>query len=278
MTTVIIVDDQASIREFLKINLSSEVDIQIVGLAENGQDAIAQVGEHQPDIVLMDIEMPGKINGIGATEIIARRFPDTKVLLFTSQDDQAQLNHALKVGARGYVLKNTNIKDIGHIIRLAEKGFFQIGPILGNWDGSLHNIVQSNSSFLETEEIPSTVSAIVQQNSDYMDQSAGVSEMNHVISNLTSGLFQLQKTLKSQQSTIINLTNQYSQVQQEIRTKLKTDKSIFNGGRTINHRSKKASKPFSQRRQNILFVSSFLLGVFTVIVLILLIMTLGAAF
>ena len=142
MTTVLIVDDLNSIREFLKINLSTEPDIEVVGLADNGKDAIVQAEEHQPDIILMDISMPGTIDGIQATARIVQRFPRTKILLLTSQDDQHQLDRALKAGSRGYILKNTSIKDISNIIRLAEKGFFQIGPILGNWDGTFHNTVQ----------------------------------------------------------------------------------------------------------------------------------------
>lgn len=278
MTTIIIVDDQNSIREFLKINLSTEIDIDVVGMADNGYSAIAQVGEHQPDIVLMDIEMPGKIDGIEATEAIAARFPETKVLLFTSQDDRQQLNRALKAGARGYVLKNTSVKDIANIIRLTEKGFFQIGPILGNWDGSKNNF-HTDAANIQTEYAPSKVAAIVRQSSDssYSDEIVyNPSEMNHVLSNLTSGIFELQATIRSQEDTIVNLTNQYSKVQQEIKTKLRQNPSVFSDRRRpINYSSRVMSKPLSQRRQHFLFISSFFLGVFTVIILIFVIAILG---
>ncbi|MCC0175750.1 response regulator transcription factor [Waterburya agarophytonicola K14] len=278
MTAIIIVDDQNSIREFLKINLSTEADIEVVGMADNGQAAIVQVEEHQPDLVLMDIEMPGEIDGIDATEAIVRRFPNTKVLLFTSQDDKQQLNRALKVGARGYVLKNTSVKDIGNIIRLTEKGFFQIGPIFGNWDGSGVNNHQSEVTATHTEYIPHKVSAIVRQNSDYAyeNEVANSPGMNHVISDLTSGIFQLQETIKSQEDTIVNLTNQYSQVQHEIKTKLRNDKSFFNGYGGNIYNSRVSPKALSQRRQHFLFISSFFLGVFTVIILIFVITTLGS--
>lgn len=277
MTTVLIVDDLSSIREFLKINLSSEPDIEIIGLADNGQSAIAQVGEHQPDIVLMDIEMPGKINGIEATKSISKRFPDSRVLLLTSQDDQKQLNLALQAGARGYILKNTGVKDIATIIRLTEKGFFQIGPILGNWDGSQHDSLHSNSRANESQQIPAGVGALVEQGSLPNSESADTSEMNSVLSNLTSGLFQLQETIRSQEDTIINLTNQYSQVQKEIKVKLKNEKRVFNNGRQYSLRSNLMPKNPSQRRQHFLFISSFFLGVFTVLIMMLLILTLGTA-
>ena len=277
MTTVIIVDDQNSIREFLKINLSTEHDIEVVGMADNGQAAIAQVGEHQPDIVLMDIEMPGKIDGIEATETIVTRFPQTKILLFTSQDNRRQLNRALKAGARGYVLKNTSVKDIGNIIRLTEKGFFQIGPILGSWEGSKVESYQ-DSLAVSTEYVPDKVSTIIQSNSEYSygeEAIAESSQMNHVLSNLTSGIFQLQKTIKSQEDTIVNLTNQYSQVQREIKTKLKKDKRVFNHKRTPGYDGRIRSTPLSQRKQHVLFISSFFLGVLTVVFLLFIIVFLG---
>ncbi len=278
MTTVLIVDDLNSIREFLKINLSSEPDIQIVGLADNGDRAIAQVEEHQPDIVLMDIEMPGAIDGIQATRIITQRFPHVKVLLLTSQDDRQQLNRALQAGSRGYILKNTSVRDISNIIRLTEKDFFQIGPILGNWDGTLHRNIQSQSnvSSWSMGQSPSKVGAIVKPDFLDPDESSDALDMNYRLSNLTTGLFQLQETIKSQEDTIINLTNKYSQVQQEIRTKLKKDQHIMDTPRSIRYGFKVAPKTRTQKQQHLLFISSFFLGVLTVIVLMLLIITLGA--
>ncbi len=277
MTTVIIVDDQNSIREFLKINLSTEPDIEVIGMAHNGQAAIAQVGEHQPDIVLMDIQMPGKIDGIEATEIITDRFPQTKILLFTSQDNRQQLNRALKAGARGYVLKNTSVKDIGNIIRLTEKGFFQIGPILGNWDGSKATSDRDSLVF-SSKYVRDRASTVIQPSSGYSygeEAISNPSQMNHVLSNLTSGIFQLQETIKSQEDTIVNLTNQYSQVQQEIRTKLKKNKRVVNHNRTLGYNSRIRSQPLSQKKQHILFISSFFLGAFTVIFLLFIIVFLG---
>ncbi len=281
MTTVLIVDDLNSIREFLKINLSSEPDIQIVGLADNGDRAITQVEEHQPDIVLMDIEMPGAIDGIQATKIITQRFPHVKVLLLTSQDDRQQLNRALQAGSRGYILKNTSVRDISNIIRLTEKDFFQIGPIVGNWDGTLHRNIQSQSNVTNVNswsmgQSPSKVSAIVKPDFPYSDESRDALDLNYTLSNLTTGLFQLQETIKSQENTIINLTNKYSQVQQEIRTKLKKDRPIINTPRSVRYGFKVASKTRTQKQQHLLFISSFFLGVLTVIVLMLLIITLGA--
>lgn len=274
MTTVLIVDDLSSIREFLKINLSSEPDIEIVGLADDGERAIAQVKKHQPDVVLMDIDMPGSIDGIRATEKIVCNFPQTKVLLLTSQDDREQLNLALQVGGRGYILKNTSVKDIANIIRLTQKGFFQIGPIFGNWNGSLHHNLQSNHNWQITSDLNRT-GTIIQQGSPSTDEFAN-SNLNLVLSNLTSGIFQLQETIKSQEDTIVNLTNQYSQVQQEIKTKLRRDRGIYQNFRSAGYNFRTVPKTRSQRQQqHFLLISSFFLGVLTILILLLLIVTLS---
>ncbi|MEL6496361.1 MAG: response regulator transcription factor, partial [Cyanobacteria bacterium J06623_7] len=235
MTKVLIVDDLNSIREFLKINLSSETDIEVVGLANDGRGAITQVEEHQPDIVLMDINMPGEIDGIEATEKITRRFPQSKILLLTSEDDRHQLDRALRAGSRGYILKNTSIKDIANIIRLAEKGFFQIGPIVGDWNGSLHHSVQMSASKLERDEGDlERTDAIIPHKFDYAADASRSPEMSHTISNLSSQLFRLQETIESQEDTILNLANKYSQVQEDVARQLRRDRAVDrNSGFTV---------------------------------------------
>lgn len=260
MIRVIIVDDQNSIREFLRVKLARELDIQVVGMADNGKRAIEQIEKHQPNIVLMDIEMP-TMDGIVATEIISQRFANnTKVVLLTSKDNQKQLNLALKAGARGYILKNTSPEDVAKIIRLTEKGFFQIGPILNNW-----NYSEKTPESSELKYSPNS--------SEYSDISTSP-EMHNLLSNLTSSLFQLQKTIQSQENTIVNLTNQYKQVQQEIRNRL-GDKGLLNDTRSVKYKSRKAQLSLTERRQNFLFITSFLLGVLTVGVIILIITGLG---
>ena len=281
MTTVLIVDDLSSIREFLKINLSSEPDLKVVGLADNGQRAIAQTEEHQPDIILMDINMPGEIDGIEATERIVTRFPQSKILLLTTQDDQKQLERALKAGSRGYILKNTSIKDLANIIRLTEKGFFQIGPVLGDWDGTLHQVAQVGAGNLEITKIGGA-NAIMSHDFDYPLEARQTKQMNHSLSNFSSELVQLQATIKSQENTIMNLTHQYSQVQQEINNKLRKEQlgsAYPSGSRGKNLNSiyygSIFTKSRSQNQRHLLFIGSFFLGVITVLFLMLLVMVIG---
>jgi RND family efflux transporter MFP subunit len=127
MTRILLVDDQALLCEVLKTWLEAEEDFQVVGRADNGQTAIAQVERLEPDIVLMDIEMP-KMNGITATQIICQRFPQTKVLVLSAIDDEAYLVQALRAGAQGYLLKSTRAAELAHTIRFVERGHNQIEP------------------------------------------------------------------------------------------------------------------------------------------------------
>lgn len=276
MTKIIIVDDQISIREFLKVNLATEPDFQVVGWAEDGQSAITQVETHQPEIVLMDIEMPN-MDGIVATQIISQQFPSTKILLFTSRDDRKQLNLALQAGARGYILKNTSPQDIAHIIRLTEKGFFQIGPILTDWNYGNTDSVETQ--IYESQQQTSIVEVANGDGNGYQNGSSMVtkgssvmskeSDMQQVLSNLTSGIFQLQETIQNQESTIVQLTNQYATVQQEIKSKL-NNLEMFDNLRLPGYRGKKQQPNWTKRKQNSLFITSFLLGVATVSILIVL--------
>ena len=263
MTKVLIVDDQNSITEFLKVNLGNEPDIQILGLANDGQAAISLVKKHQPDIVLMDIEMP-VMNGIEATQVISQQYLETKVVLLTSKDEQQQLNLALKAGARGYILKNTSIKDIVQIIRLTEKGFFQIGPILHDW-----NYTESSTKSSTIQTYRSEISDVP----EYSNQSSGA-EINRALSNLTSGLFQLQKTIQSQENSIVHLSNEYAEVKQEIRNRL-GDKRLLNNIKNNHYKARKAQLSLTERKQNFIFISSFLLGVLSVCLVIAMIIGLG---
>ena len=127
MIRILIVDDQKMIREALKVLLEPEKDFQIVGTADNGITALSQVEELEPDIVLMNIEMPG-LDGSKATQAIASRFPHTKILILSSYDSDEYISKSLAVGAKGYLLKDTSSQDIVAAIRSINRGYTQIGP------------------------------------------------------------------------------------------------------------------------------------------------------
>ncbi|MBP5972307.1 response regulator transcription factor [Brasilonema sp. CT11] len=127
MIRILLVDDQLLIRQGLKSLLESNCDMQVVGEAENGQRAIEQISTLQPDIVLMDIRMP-VMDGVAATGAIAQQYPDTKVLVLTTFDDDGYVSQAMRVGAKGYLLKDTEPDELALAIRAVYKGHTQLGP------------------------------------------------------------------------------------------------------------------------------------------------------
>ena len=124
---VLIVDDQKMIREGLKALVKAEDDIEIIGVAENGEHAVKQVESLNPDVVLMDMEMPG-MNGMEATKLICQKFPDVKVLVLSTFDTQEYVARSLSSGAMGYLLKGTPAKELTDAIRSVHRGYAQIGP------------------------------------------------------------------------------------------------------------------------------------------------------
>ena len=130
---VLIVDDQKMIREGLKALIKTENDIDIIGVAENGEHAVKQVEALNPDVVLMDMEMPG-MNGVEATKIIGQKFPDVKVLVLSTFDNQEYVSRSLSSGAMGYLLKGTPAQELTDAIRSVHRGYAQIGP------GAYHNL------------------------------------------------------------------------------------------------------------------------------------------
>jgi len=127
---ILLVDDHAFIRRALKISLGDESSLEIVGEAENGNLAIAQVESLQPDVVLMDIQMP-LMDGVEATKQICDRFPETKVLILTVDDTEEYVSQALKYGASGYILKNTSPEELSFAIQAVYRGYMHLDLNLG---------------------------------------------------------------------------------------------------------------------------------------------------
>ncbi|MGK7897433.1 MAG: response regulator transcription factor, partial [Xenococcus sp. (in: cyanobacteria)] len=124
---VLIVDDQKMIREGLKALIKTEPDLEVVGTANNGEDSIKLVENLQPDIILMDMEMPG-MDGVTATRLICDQFPHIKILVLSTFDTQEYVARSLSSGAMGYLLKGTPAKELTNAIRSVHLGYAQIGP------------------------------------------------------------------------------------------------------------------------------------------------------
>ncbi len=112
----LIVDDNASFRQCVKEFLASEPDIEVVGEAADGQEAILKARELKPDLVLMDVRMPG-INGIGATRQLKDEMPELKVIVLTIFDLEEYREVAMASGANGYVIKKSLVQELLPAIR-----------------------------------------------------------------------------------------------------------------------------------------------------------------
>lgn len=118
---VVVVDDHTLMRQGTVGLLQSQADIEVVGEASTGREGIEVVAELMPDVVLMDIAMPG-ISGLDATREISSRFAAVKVLILTMHDRDDYLFEALRAGASGYVLKGADVQELLAAVRAAQRG------------------------------------------------------------------------------------------------------------------------------------------------------------
>lgn len=150
MINVLVVDDQNLTHRLIETYLKPEPEINIVGFASNGQEAIEKIPRLQPDVILMDVEMP-KMDGLSATKIITQQFPQSKVLILTVHDNEAHLSKALKNGAKGYLLKTTTAQELKNAIYYINQGYFQLSVELT--EKYLQKIIITKSEVEEISEI-----------------------------------------------------------------------------------------------------------------------------
>lgn len=127
---VLVVDDHAVVRAGLRRVLEAEPDIDVVGEAETGERAIFEAIESKPDVIVMDVVMPGK-SGIEATPEVLRAVPTTRVLVLSMQDDPRYVRAAFEAGARGYVLKEAADTEVVGAVRSVAAGERYVHPALG---------------------------------------------------------------------------------------------------------------------------------------------------
>ena len=128
---VLVVDDHALFRRGLEMVLGSEPDLELVGEASDGLEAIEKAQETMPDVVLMDVRMP-KRSGIEATAQIKDLLPHVKILMLTISDEEADLYDAIKAGASGYLLKEIPIEEVADAIRSVWAGQSRISPSMAS--------------------------------------------------------------------------------------------------------------------------------------------------
>jgi len=127
MIRILLADDQDLVTNGLKALLSLEDDLEVVGEARNGEEVLQKINPLQPDIILMDIRMP-IMDGVATTKKISEYFPEIKVLMLTTFDDDEYVLQALQFGAKGYLLKDTPTEELARVIRAVNQGYSQLSP------------------------------------------------------------------------------------------------------------------------------------------------------
>lgn len=126
---VLVVDDHILFREGIAGIIDALPDMQIIGEADDGLEAIVKAGQLQPDLILMDIQMPA-CDGIEATARIKKEHPEVVIVMLTVRDDDEQLFQAIKCGAQGYLLKNIRSEEMLAMLRAALRGEAALSPVM----------------------------------------------------------------------------------------------------------------------------------------------------
>ncbi|MBI2861641.1 MAG: response regulator transcription factor [Chloroflexi bacterium] len=144
---VLIADDHVVVRAGIRLLLDSQEDIEVVGEAKDGVEAVARTRELAPDIVLMDVAMAG-LTGLEATREIRQANPDTRVLMLTMHDDEEYFFQAVSLGASGYILKEASPDEVISALRIVSRGGVAFHPSLGRklLDDYLHRVEAGEES------------------------------------------------------------------------------------------------------------------------------------
>jgi DNA-binding NarL/FixJ family response regulator len=202
MISILIVDDQTIIRHGLKSLLEIQPDLTVVGDAANGQeaiDAIASLQENNQllDVVLLDMRMP-IMDGVATTRIITQRFPDLKVLILTTFDDDEYVSQAMNYGAKGYLLKDSPPEDLAMAIRAVSRGNTHLGP------GLLEKILQKSTSIENSiPAIPSQLAELSPREREVLDLIANGANNREI----ASQLYISSKTVKNHVTSILSKLN-----------------------------------------------------------------------
>ncbi|MDY6046670.1 MAG: response regulator transcription factor [Anaerobutyricum sp.] len=167
MIKVLIADDQELIRESLGIVLGANPDMEITGMASDGQSVLSMIKKEKTDVILMDIRMPG-MDGVECTRIVKEKYPDIYIIILTTFDDDEYVYGALKYGASGYLLKGISMKELASAIRTVVSGRAMINPEITDKVVKLFNqMAKSNYSIQVddkmTEDLTKTEWKVIQK-------------------------------------------------------------------------------------------------------------------
>lgn len=168
--SVLLVDDHPMVQDGLSSCLSYYPDIEVIGSAEDGKDALEKALTLKPDVILMDISMPN-MNGIDATEIITEQLTNTKVLIFSMLDSVEFVNNAIQAGAAGYILKDTNSEEVYYAIKTVASG-------RTHFSSSIAKALIENPTKLEREKLTTREQVIL----SYIAQGHSSKEVAKILS------------------------------------------------------------------------------------------------
>ena len=190
MIRVLIADDHTLFREGLEALLHSVADIEVVGSVQNGEQAIAAAARLQPDVILMDLQMPD-VNGIEATRRIVRTSPHIGVIVVTMFEDDDSVFSAMRAGARGYVLKGADQQDMLRAIQSVARGEALFGPSIA---ARLMNYFQPKpqpapAAFPELTEREREVLVLIAQGANNSDIAARLTISLKTVRNHVSNIY-----------------------------------------------------------------------------------------
>lgn len=192
---VLIADDHSVVREGLRTFLGLDAEIEIVGEATNGEEAVQLARQLAPDVVLMDLKMP-KLDGVSATGIIRRELPDIEVIALTSVLEDALVFGALRAGAIGYLLKDTEAEELRRAIKAAAEGQVQLSP-------------QAAARLVREVRAPETTGTLSERETDVLRLLA----QGHSNKELAQALEISEKTVKAHITSILTKLNASSRTQ-----------------------------------------------------------------
>src|SRR5215210_6160024 len=205
MIRVLITDDHGVVRQGLRMFLSLDPELEVVGEASNGKEALRMARELEPDVVLMDLVMP-VMDGIEATGAIRAELPDVEVIALTSVLEDASVSGAVKAGAIGYLLKNTEAEELGRAIKAAA-------------DGQVQLAAEAAARLIRDVPTPESPEALTERETEVLKLMA----RGRANKQIASALFLEEKTVKGYVSSILRKLGVQSRTQaalQAVRTGL----------------------------------------------------------
>jgi NarL family two-component system response regulator LiaR len=184
-TRVLITDDHGVVRQGLRMFLSLDPDFEVVGEASNGEEALAMAHDLEPDVVLMDLLMP-VMDGISATEKIRAELPDVEVIALTSVLEDASVTGAVRAGAIGYLLKDTDSEELSRAIKAAAEGRVHLAP-------------EAAARLMREVRAPENPEALTDREAEVL----GLLARGKANKQIASGLYVSEKTVKAHVSSIL---------------------------------------------------------------------------